>query len=322
MAEQTETKSITGESSGGGGETTTTVIIAFLANLAIAVAKTLVAVISGSASMLAESAHSWADTGNQVLLFIADKRSKKKPDARHPFGYGREAYVWSMFAAMGLFTAGAVVSIWNGISKLFGEGGEASYTWAYVVLGLAFLFEGVSFAQAFRQTHKEAKGLDRDVLEHALRTSDPTLRAVFAEDSAALIGLVIAAVGVFLHQLTGEAVYDAVGSILVGLLLGVIAIVLMNQNRRFLTGQETDGRIREAVLNRLKELPEVDGVTYLRLEYVGPRNMLLVAALDIVGNEPETKVAEMLRRLERDLEEDPHITDAVLTLAAAEEARL
>ena len=322
MAEQEQTTSITGEPTSDNSETATTVIIAFLANLAIAVSKTLVAVVSGSASMMAESAHSWADTGNQVLLFVADKRSKKEPDPQHPFGYGREAYVWSMFAAMGLFTAGAVVSIWNGVSKLFESGGEASYTWAYIVLGIAFVFEGTSFMQAFRQTHKEAKGLERDVLEHALHTSDPTLRAVFAEDSAALIGLVIAALGVLLHQLTGNAVYDAIGSILVGVLLGGIAILLINQNRRFLTGQETDGRIREAVLNRLKELPEVDGVTYLRLEYVGPRRMLLVAALDMRGDERETKVAEILRGLERQLETDPHIMDAVLTLSAAEEARL
>ncbi len=323
MVDQAEPATITGEAqSDGGGETAGTVIVAFLANLAIAISKTFVAVLTGSASMLAESAHSWADTGNQVLLFVADKRSKKPPDSEHPFGYGREAYVWSMFAAMGLFTAGAVVSISEGISKLFGSGEGASYTWAYVVLGLAALFEGTSFVKAYRQTRKEAQQLDRDVVHHALVTSDPTLRAVFAEDSAALIGLAIAALGVFLHQVTGQAVYDAVGSILVGLLLGAVALVLMNQNRRFLTGQQTDDKIRDAVLGRLKALPQVDGVTYLRLEYVGPRDMLLVAALDIVGDEPEPKVAEMLRRLEHQLEEDPHITDAVLTLSSSEEERL
>jgi cation diffusion facilitator family transporter len=324
MAQQAAEQSGTGVGNGEveNSETTLTVIIAFFANLLIAVAKTLVAVVSGSASMLAESAHSWADTGNQILLLVADRRSKRPPDAQHPFGYGREAYVWSMFAAMGLFTAGAVVSIWNGVSKLFESGEEASYFWAYVVLGLAFVFEGISFTQAYRQTRKEAQSLDRDVLEHALRTSDPTLRAVFAEDSAALIGLVVAGLGVLLHQLTGEAVYDAVGSILVGLLLGVVAVVLMNQNRRFLTGQETDGRIREAVLDRLKEMPEVDRVTYLRLEYVGPRQMLLVAGLDLAGEESETQVARRLRRLEELLEADPNITEAVLTLSVPEDASL
>jgi cation diffusion facilitator family transporter len=310
----------------GGGpahsETTRTVIIAFFANLAIAIGKTLVALVSGSASMLAESAHSWADTGNQILLFVADRRSKQPPDGEHPFGYGREAYVWSMFAAMGLFTAGAVVSIWNGVSKLFESGGEASYFWAYIVLGVAFVFEGISFAQAFRQTRNEANRLDREVLRHALTTSDPTLRAVFAEDSAALIGLVIAALGVFLHELTGSAVYDAMGSILVGVLLAVVAVVLINQNRRFLTGQETDQRIRGAVLARLKELPEVSRVTYLRLEYVGPRQVLLIAGLDLEGEESESQVAYRLRRLEQRLEDDPNITEAVLTLGIPEDPGL
>ena len=174
------------ESDEGGGESTLTVIIAFFANLLIAVAKTVVALITGSASMLAESSHSWADTGNQVFLFIADRRGRKAPDDSHPFGYGRDAYVWSMFAALGLFTAGAVVSVWNGVTKLTEPAGEeVSYTWAYVVLGVAFLLEGFSFAQAFRQTRREAQVLDRTILEHALKTSDPTLRAVFAEDSLA-----------------------------------------------------------------------------------------------------------------------------------------
>ncbi len=308
------------EAQTSGGETTTTVIIAFFANFAIAVAKTVVALISGSASMLAESAHSWADTGNQILLYIADRRSKRKPDQSHPFGYGREAYVWSMLAAFGLFTAGAVVSVWNGVSKLLNPVEEdVSYTWAYVVLAIAFVFEGISFLQAFRQTRNEAKRLERDVLEHALHTSDPTLRAVFAEDSAALVGLVIAAVGVLLHQVTGNAAYDAVGSILVGLLLGVVAIVLINRNRRYLTGEEGDPRLCEAAMARLKEMPEISRVAFLRLEYVGPRQVFLVARIDVAGEQPESRVAYVLRDLERRLEEDPNILEAVLTLATPDD---
>ena len=306
-----------------GGETTTTVVIAFFANLVISVGKTVVALVTGSASMLAESAHSWADTGNQILLYVADRRSRRESDPSHPFGYGREAYVWSMLAAFGLFTAGAVVSVWNGVSKLRAPAEEdVSYSWAYVVLALAFVFEGISFLQAFRQTRNEARQLERDVLEHALETSDPTLRAVFAEDSAALVGLVVAGVGIFLHQLTGNPVYDAVGSIVVGLLLGVVAVVLINRNRRFLTGQESDGRLREAALSRLKEMPEVSRVAYLRLEYVGPRQVLLVASVDLAGEQPESKVAYMLRDLERRFEEDPNVAEAVLTLATPDEASI
>lgn len=306
-----------------GGETTLTIVIAFCANFAIAVAKSIVAAITGSASMLAEAAHSWADTGNQVLLFLADRKSRREPDERRPLGYGREAYVWSMFAAMGLFVAGAVVSIGEGISKLTAESVEGeSFTSAYIVLGIAFAFESVSFVQAFRQTRREAKQFGRDVLEHALETSDPTLRAVFAEDSAALAGIIIAASGIFLHEVTGSPVYDAIGSILVGLLLGVVAIVLIERNRRFLTGQESDPQLRAAAIERIKELPEVARVSYVRLEYVGPRQVLLVASIDLTGDQPETNVAYRLRDLEHELERDPHVTEAVLTLATPEDPSL
>ena len=307
----------------GAGETTTTVVIAFFANLAIAMAKTIVALATGSASMLAESAHSWADTGNQILLFIADRRSRKPADDGHPLGYGREAYVWSLVAAFGLFTAGAVVSVWEGVSKLLAEEtGEVSYTWAYVVLGLAFVFEGVSFAQAFRQTRREARPLDRHVLEHAFETSDPTLRAVFAEDAAALLGLLVAAVGVFLHQVTGNPVYDAMGSIVVGLLLGVVAVVLINQNRRFLTGQESDPELRRVAIDRVKALPGVARVTYLRLEYVGPRQVFLTARVDLEGEPRETTIAQVLRDLEERLTHERYVRAAVLSLATPDEPDL
>jgi cation diffusion facilitator family transporter len=306
-----------------GGESTLTVVIAFFANLAISVAKTVVAMVTGSASMLAESAHSWADTGNQVLLFVADKRGRRPADDSHPLGYGREAYMWSLMAAFGLFTAGAVVSVWNGVSKLTASSEEdVSYTWAYAVLGMAFLFEGVSFLQAFRQTRREARELERDVIEHALQTSDPTLRAVFAEDSAALIGLFVAAVGVFLHQLTGNPMFDAVGSIVVGLLLGAVATLLINQNRRFITGQESDPRLRELTIERLKQLPDVGRVAYLRLEFVGPRQTLLVASVDIDGDRPESQVAYRLRALEEELEQESYVREAILTLATPEEPSL
>ncbi len=305
-----------------GGESTLTVVVALLANLLIAVAKSVVAFITGSASMFSESAHSWADTGNEVLLLIADRRSRRPAHAAHPLGHGREAYVWSLLAALGLFTAGAALSVWSGISKLFEPSEETSYVWAYVVLGIAFVLEGVSFLQAYRQTRREARSMDRDLLQHALATSDPTLRAVFAEDSAALIGLVIAGLGIYLHQVTGNAVYDAIGAILVGILLGVVAVILINRNRQFLTGQETDQRSWDTMLARLKEMPEIARVAYLRLEFVGPRQVLLVASVDLAGDLPESALAYALRDVERRLEETSYILDAVLTLATPDEPSL
>ncbi|MDT5093880.1 MAG: hypothetical protein QOH60_3243 [Mycobacterium sp.] len=302
-------------------ESLRTVVVAFAANAAIAVAKTAAGVLSGSASMVAEAAHSWADTGNQVMLYVADRRSRRPADARHPLGHGREAYVWALLAAVGLFVVGASVSIWHGVTEIIhGEEGSGDYLLSYVVLLIALVLEGISLAQAVRQLHREAQEYDRDLLEHALATSDPTTRAVFAEDSGAVIGIVIAFAGLGLHQLTGNAVWDGVGSILIGVLLGVIAVFLIDRNRRFLTGEPGSDDLRNAVMARIRELPDVNDVRFVRLTFVGPKRLFLVASVDLVGDPVESHVARTLRRLESELETDPHIADAVLTIADPDES--
>ena len=296
-----------------------TVLIAFGANLLVAIAKTFAAVITGSASMVAESAHSWADTGNEVFLLIAERRSKRGRDKAHPLGYGKEAYIWSMFAAFGLFTAGAVVSIQHGIQELTDPEPASEFGVAYAVLGFAFLLEGFSFLQAFRATKTAATKRNRSIMRQVLVSSDPTTRAVFFEDAAALIGLAIAFLGVLLHQLTGLAVFDAAGSILVGVLLGVVAVILIQRNRAFLLGVAVDGPVRDGVLRELLSHPEISRVTYLHIEFVGPERVLLVAAVDLVGNEDEDDVAVTLRRIALGVEQDEHVLEAVLTLSVAED---
>ena len=291
-------------------------MFAFGANLCVALAKTVAAVISGSASMVAEAAHSWADTGNQIFLLIANRRGSRPADARHPMGHGREVYVWSLLAAVGLFVVGAAVSIWHGISELLHEpGGHENYLIAYIVLGVALLFEGASFLQATRQLHDEAELYERDLLEHALATSDPTTRAVFAEDSAALVGLLIALTGIGLHQLTDNAMWDAIGSILVGVLLAVVAVILIDRNRRFLTGEPASSKIYAAAEKRLAGMPDVEKVRFLRLEFIGPKQLFLVGSVDLVGDDTEAHVARRLRTLERELETNPLIADALLTVS-------
>jgi cation diffusion facilitator family transporter len=305
-----------------GGESTLTVLVAFGANFAIAVAKTAAAAVSGSASMLAEAAHSWADTGNEVFLMIANRRSARPPDPRRPLGYGREAYVWSLLAAVGLFVVGASVSIWHGVSELIG-GEQASgrdYLLAYAVLAISFVLEGISFLQAFRQLRGEAHRLERDLFTHALETSDPTVRGVFAEDAAALLGIVIATAGIAMHELTGAAAFDAIGSILVGVLLGVVAVLLIDRNRRFLTGEPGSADLREAAIARVQQLPDVATVRYLRLEFIGPRQLFLVASVDLTGDDAESSVARRLRRLEREVETFPYVVDAVLTVSEPDDA--
>jgi cation diffusion facilitator family transporter len=308
--------------SGGNGESLLTVIIAFGANLLIAAAKSAAALVTGSASMTAEAAHSWADTDNQVFLMVAEKKSQKGRDPKHPMGYGREAYVWSMFAAFGLFTAGAVVSIMHGIQELINPEPAGDFLIAYIVLGISFVLEGSSFLQAYRQARNSAHRYNRHTLEHVVLSSNPTLRAVFAEDSAALVGILIAFTGILLHEITGSAVPDAIGSILVGVLLGVIAVVLIDRNRRFLVGQAVTPEMRRLTARMLLQQPQIERVTYLHMEFVGPSRLYLVAAVDLVGNESERDVAVALRGIERRLEEDELIEEAVFTLATPEEPSL
>ena len=292
-----------------------TVLVALGANLLIAIAKTVAAALTGAASMVAEAAHSWADTGNEIFLYIAARRSVKPADAGHPIGYGREAYVWSLFAAFGLFVVGAGVSIMHGVQELFDPEPADRFGISYAVLAIAFVLEGVSFLQAVRQSRREATASHRDLLDHVMSTSDPTLRAVFFEDAAALIGLVIAFVGILLHQITGSAIPDAVGSILVGLLLAVVAFVLIRQNRRFLIGVSVEPAVRAAALQRLLSHPAIAQITYLHIEYVGPGRVFVVAAVDLAGDTAEHEVAATLNEIEDEVATSARVAWVVLTLS-------
>ena len=309
-----ESGPVAGVAPAAGGESGLTVLIAFAANLLIAVAKTAAAVMTGAASMLAEAAHSWADAGNEIFLLIAQRRAARPPDPGHPLGYGREIYIWSLFAAIGLFAVGAGVSITHGVQELISPEPAENFVIAYVVLGVAFVLEGVSFFQASRQLRAAADRIDRDVWTHLMRTSDPTVRAVFLEDAAALIGIVIAVVGIAAHQVTGSTVPDAIASILVGVLLAVVSILLIDRNRRFLVGEVADVKVWNAALAELSAQPEVERVTELRLSLVGAGKVFLSGAVDLVGNADERTAALQLAALERRLTTNPYVVLALISL--------
>ena len=305
-----------------GGESGLTVVIAFAANLLIAVAKTAAAVMTGAASMLAEAAHSWADAGNEIFLLIAQRRAAREPDDSHPLGYGREIYIWSLFAAIGLFAVGAGVSITHGVQELISPEPAENFIIAYVVLGVSFVLEGVSFFQANRQLRAAAERIDRDVWTHLMRTSDPTVRAVFLEDAAALIGILIAVVGIAAHEITGSTVPDAIASILVGVLLAVVSVLLIDRNRRFLVGEVADVKVWNAALAELEAQPEVERVTELRLSLVGAGKVFLSGAVDLVGNSDERTAALQLAALERRLVKNPYVVLALISLSSPDDESL
>jgi cation diffusion facilitator family transporter len=304
------------------GTSTTTVMVAFLADVLVAVAKSVAAVLTGSASMLAEAAHSWADSGNEIFLMIANRRSRHPPNAGHPLGSGKEAYFWSLFAALGLLTAGGAVSVMRGVQQLREPVIEGDFVVAYTVLAVSFVLEALSLTRSIRQSTREAASMHRDLFEHILATSDPTLRAVVAEDSAALIGLVLAGGGLATSELTNSSVPDAIASILIGVLLAGVGLALVNRNRRFLVGEEVDPRLRGAALGELLANPAVARVTYLRLEIVGPRSVLIVGDVDLTGDDVESLLAVRLRTLEATIRASPAVAGAVLSLSAPDEPSL
>jgi cation diffusion facilitator family transporter len=292
-----------------------TVIVALTANALLAVAKSVAAAITGSAAMVAEAAHSWADTGNEIFLLVAERSGSRPRDEEHPRGYGRATYAWSMIAAFGLFSAGAVVSVWHGLTELTSTAEETSFTVNYAVLAIAFVLEGTSFLQASRQVHGASQRFGMRPLRYVTRTSNPTLRAVFFEDFSALLGILIAAVGIGLHQATGNPVFDAIGSIAIGVLLGFVAVFLIARNMDYLLGEAPTAATRSQVITQLLEHPQIERLTYLHLEYVGPQRLFVVAAVDMLGDDTEDHLAVRLRGAEADIEKHPLIEDAVLTLA-------
>jgi cation diffusion facilitator family transporter len=263
-------------------ESTGTVVVALFANLAIAAAKIVAGLIGGSTAMLAEGAHSVADTTNQVFLLTSLRLSRKAPDETHPFGYGKERFFWSLLAAIGIFVSGAVFSIYQGVhSLLSGESEVAGYLLSYGVLLVSFVAEGTSWWKAVRQLRGEARAAGRGMLEHVRLSSDPTVKTVFSEDTAALVGLMLAALGLGLHQLTGQAFWDAAAAIAIGVLLAVVAYLLGRDTKELLIGEAAPAPLRDGIRRELADHPEVDRVVEVRTMLLGPNLVLVAARLDM-----------------------------------------
>ena len=283
-------------------ESTLTVVVAMLANLGIAIAKGVAGLVSGSAAMLSEAVHSLADTTNQVLLLVAVKRSAKAADARHPFGYGRERYFWSLLAAVGIFVGGGAFAVYHGIDTLVGGGEEhGHYLLTYVILGISFLLESASWLQAVRQLRGDARRRDRSFRDQLWHTTDPAATTVFFEDSAALAGLLLAALGVGLHQATGEHAWDSLASIAIGLLLTFVAFLLGKENRSLIVGESADPRLQQGVTELVAAYPEVTKVDELLTMVIGRGEVLVAARIDLEDDLRAAEVEALARRMERDV---------------------
>jgi cation diffusion facilitator family transporter len=261
-------------------ESVLTVLVAGVANLLIAAAKAGGALITGSSSMLSEAAHSLADTVTEVLLFVSLRRSAKPADERHPLGYGREAYLWALLAAVATFVAGAVVSIYEGIEKILHRGELADFWVAFGVLVVAFALEGTSLLRAARQVQGTARRYRVRPRTFLQETTDTAVRAVTFEDGAALVGLVLAAVGLGLALITGDSMWDGLSSVLIGLLLVVVAGSLARANTSLLVGRSAPLGLDAALRAELESLPDVLSVPVFVTSVLGPRRLLVAAKVE------------------------------------------
>jgi len=288
-------------------EGSTKVVVAALAgNSLIAIIKLAVALVTGSAALLAEGVHSVADTGNQVLLLVGLKRSQRLPDAEHPFGYGHEQYFWAFVVALMLFFVGAVVSIYEGVEKLL-EPHAIERPWLiYAILVAALAIEAVSLTVALREFHRtRPRGLG--YLAAIRASKDANLVVVLLEDTAALIGLLIALVGVGLAQLTGLMMFDALASVLIGLLLAGVAFMLASETRSLLIGEAALAPHQERIRALAAAMPEVKSVEEVLTMHLGPRAILVGLRLDfrddLVDRDLEAVIIDIKTRIHQAIPE-------------------
>jgi cation diffusion facilitator family transporter len=253
-----------------------TVIIAGAANLLVGLVKLVAGIMSGSSAMLAEAAHSAADTLDQAFLLTSLRKADRPADRAHPFGHGQDRYFWSLLAAFGIFIAGAGFSIFEGLLTLSSKHSE-SPLWAYVALGVAFVAEGTSFVRAYWQVRGEARERDKEVLEHVESNPDITVKVALFEDSAAMVGLVFAALGVALRQVTGSPAWDGGASIAIGLLLIVVAVKLGMDSREMLIGRAASPEIERVIREEIESRPGVDALLELLTMYMGPDSLIVAA---------------------------------------------
>lgn len=278
-----------------------TIIVALAAGLGVALAKLVAGLITGSPAMIAEAAHSLADFANDSFLLVAQVRSRRPPDQAHPLGYGREAYFWALFAALGVFLAGAAFSLREGIVSLIHPTTTSSFLLAYVVLGISTVLDLISFRQSAGQMAAGARRSGQSVLDYAAVTSDPMLRGVFNEDSVSMAGDVAAFVGLGISQAIGSSAPQAIAAIVIGLLLIRISLRLVHRNHAFLLGQPVTSSEQDQVQSFLVADPLVTHVHELLVFFLGPGQVWILARVSVEESLRAQEISSLVDKLESGL---------------------
>ena len=272
---------------------------ALFGNAAIAVMKFIVAVFSGSSAMLAEGFHSTADSVNQVMLLIGHKRAVRPPDENHPFGYGKEIYFWAFVVAVSIFCVGAALSIYEGVKKILNPEPVTSFFIPLIVLGVSVIFEAYPWWIAYSEAKslKSGEGFS-GFLDLAIRSKNPTVMVVLFEDSAAMIGLFIAAAGISLAHITGITYFDAVASILIGIMLFILALFLGRETKALLIGESAGSKDRERMRQVICCVPEIKQCGKLLTMHMGPEDILVNMEVEFIDGLSTDELEAAIDRIE------------------------
>ncbi|MDQ3910597.1 MAG: cation diffusion facilitator family transporter [Actinomycetota bacterium] len=294
-----------------------TIYAALFANALIAIAKFVAGLISGSSAMLAEGAHSVADTTNQLFLLISLRLSKAPPDEEHPYGHGKDRFFWSFLVAVLIFFVGALFSFYQGVTTLLhtGEEDHESFLISYVVLGAAFVFEAIALTITVREFLHAARTENRTFWNYFKVTANTSLKVPLYEDAAALTGLLIAAAGLLLVQITGSTNFDGIASIGIGIILLIVAWELGTDSRRLLLGEAMLPADRRRIEEAVASFPEVTGVLRLLTMHLGPDAVLVNAEIHVVDGLATDQIEELLERITRRLRNEmPEVVQTFIEL--------
>jgi cation diffusion facilitator family transporter len=295
-----------------------TVVLALAANVGVAVIKLAAGLLTGSAAMLSEAAHSVADTMNEVFLLVSLRRSERPADHTHPFGYGKERFFYALIAAIGIFLSGAAFSAYQGVSALLSSGTAKQpslpeFLIIYIVLGVSLILEGASLRKATAQVRQEARNANRGVLTFVLRSPDPTVKTVAGEDSVAVIGVLTAAAGTALHQVTGVEAWEGAASLVIAVLLGYVAVILGRDTKELLIGESADPVVRATAYATITSHPEITGVKEILTMQLGPTSVLVAARVQFEDNLNARRVQLVCTDIEEEMRQRmPELTQIFL----------